>query len=65
MLARLLELHVAVIGNDDPKFLLHQIVLKRYQLDFETCSKEFEQIARQLDFKLQLQIFRLLPMHYD
>ena len=39
MLARLLELHVAVIGNDDPKFLLHQIVLKRYQLDFEISPR--------------------------
>ena len=31
----------------------------------ETCSTEFEQIARQLEFKHQSQIFKLLPMNYD
>ena len=30
-----------------------------------TCSTEFEQIARQLEFKHQSQIFKLLPMNYD
>ena len=31
----------------------------------KTCSTEFEQIARQLEFKHQSQIFKLLPMNYD
>ena len=30
----------------------------------ETCSTEFEQIARQLEFELQPRIFVLLPRYY-
>ena len=45
MLARLLELHVAVIGNDDPKFLLHQIVPKSYQLDFEISRSQYSSLS--------------------
>ena len=29
-----------------------------------TCSTEFEQIARQLEFELQPRIFILLPRYY-
>ena len=31
----------------------------------KTCSTEFEQIACQLEFKHQSQIFKLLPLNYD
>ena len=45
--------------------LLHTKCLIWLQIDSETCSTEFEQIARQLEFKHQSQIFKLLPMNYD